>query len=119
MSVGGLAGVVIGHENFHERARPDVLHERVGFLAPRFRGPDHRVDGKTEALLSAIGSIIDILPSRATNNKDIQVIRRFTWPLLIPGCPGTKNQHLFCAAQPGKFLGHHLGRTPRQQQQLC
>ena len=96
-----------------------MLHKRVGLLAPRVRGADYGVDGQTEALLGAIGSIIDILPSRTANNKDIQVIRRFPWLLLIPGCPRTKNQHLLCAAQPGKFLGHHVRRTPRQQQQLC
>ena len=94
-------------------------HERIGFLAPRFCGPDHGVDWQAEALLSAIGSVIDILPRWMANHEDIQVIRRFAWPLLVPGCPGTENQHLFCSAQPGKFLGHHLRRTPRQQQQLC
>jgi hypothetical protein len=118
MSIGSFAGV-IGYENFHERARPDLPYERVGFFAPSFRRPDHRIDGQNEALLSAIGRIIDILPSRTANDKDVQVIRRFTWLLLKPGCPRTKNQHQFRAGQPGKFLGHHLRRTPRQPQQLC
>jgi hypothetical protein len=92
MSIGGFAGVV-GNENFDERARPDLPYKRVGFRAPSRRRPDHGIDGQAEALLSAIGGIVDILPSRPTNDKDVQVIRRFSRLLLIPGCPRAKNQH--------------------------
>jgi hypothetical protein len=92
MSIGGFADVV-GYENFDERARADLPYKRVGFRAPSCQRPDHGIDGQAEALLSAIGSIVDIFPSRPANDKDVQIIRRFARLLLIPGCPRAKNQH--------------------------
>lgn len=68
--------VVIRHQDCHERAGLDLPDKRVRCQAPRICGADYRVNGHPEALLGAVGGVVDIVAAGPTDNQDIYVMRR-------------------------------------------
>lgn len=85
---------------------------------PGCDGTDDGVDGLVEALLSAVGRVVDVVAGGLADDQDVEVMRRRAWVLAVAGCPGPKDQDPIRAWQGGEFLGDDMLRSLRQHKQL-